>query len=100
MLIRVNAKNPTGFSPEVGEFDVIKKVLTLWYSVAYMLNDSKSIVIKEFEWPDTVKSLRLMDLGSNEILLVPISEFKNSYVAGEGYKFNYEDWKRKYMKRF
>lgn len=100
MLIRVNAKNPTGFSPEVGEYNVIKKVLTLWYSVAYMANETKEILIKDFEWPNGVEKVHLRDLGSNEILAVPINEFKAQHKEGVGYSFNYEDWKRKYLKRF
>ncbi len=100
MLIRVNAKNPTGFSPEVGEYNVIKRVLTLWYSVAYMANETKEITIKDFEWPKDVEKVHLVDLGSNEILVVPKSEFAQCYRSGVGYVFKYEDWKRKFLKRF
>lgn len=100
MLIRINAKNPTGFSPEVGEYNVIKEVLSLWYSVAYMSNETKEITIKDFEWPKGVKNVRLVDLGSNEILEPPKSALENVYKPNVGYVFNYEDWKRKYLKRF
>lgn len=100
MLIRVKPRNAGDFTGDLGEYNVITGKLTVWFSRAYLKNEDKELTIKDFDIPKDCKKVELVDLGSNEQLAVPLSEFKRSHKKNIGYIFNYEDWKKRYIKHF
>ena len=76
MLISVKPTNSAlTFQSDLGQYNVIKKHLQLWFNSSRMGSDGV-ITIKEFTLPDDVKTLELIDLYRDERLKVPVSAFK------------------------
>lgn len=97
MLISVKPTNSAlTFQSDLGQYNVIKKHLQLWFNSSRMGSDGV-ITIKEFTLPDDVKTLELIDLYRDERLRVPVSAFKKLYKEGEGYSFVLKDLRKKYF---
>lgn len=77
MLISVKPTNSAlTFQSDLGQYNVIKKHLQLWFNSSRMGSDGV-ITIKEFTLPDDVKTLELIDLYRDERLKVPVSALKS-----------------------
>lgn len=97
MLISVKPTNSAlTFQSDLGQYNVIKKHLQLWFNSSHMGSDGV-ITIKEFTLPDDVKTLELIDLYRDERLKVPVSVFKKLHKEGEGYSFVLKDLRKKYF---
>lgn len=96
MLNKITAKGPLNFQSDLGQYNVLKKHLQLWFSSMALTMGEDHILIKDFEFPKDVKKLELIDTHSDLRMNVPVDDFKSVYINGIGYKFPFEEWKEKY----
>jgi hypothetical protein len=96
MLNKITAKGPLNFQSDLGQYNVISKKLQLWFIPSRIGNTDEYAIIQEFDFPNDVEKLEVIDPASDLRMKVPVDVFKSTLVPGEGYKFPYKEWRRLY----
>lgn len=96
MLNKITAKGPLNFQSDLGQYNVIKKHLQLWFNSNTLRLGETNIVIKGFDFPEDAEKLELIDSYTDARLTVPIPDFKATFKKGIGYIFPFKDWVDKY----
>lgn len=96
MLNNVRAKGPLIFSSDVGQYNVLKKHLQLWYNSARMVNGATTYKMPDFDLPEVVEKLELIDTAGDLRIVLPLDVFLATKMEDGGYELPIEEWKTKY----
>lgn len=95
MLNNVRAKGPLIFSSDVGQYNVLKKHLQLWYNSARMVNGATTYKMPDFDLPEVVEKLELIDTAGISAWYF-LWTFLATKLEDGGYELPIEEWKAKY----
>lgn len=96
MLNNVRTKGPLIFSSDVGQYNVLKKHLQLWYNSARMVNGATTYKMPDFDLPEVVEKLELIDTAGDLRMVLPLDVFLATKLEDGGYELPIEEWKAKY----
>lgn len=99
MLIILRANHLTSnMRSDVGQYNLITKKMQLWVNSSRLVNGATDLVIPDFNVPEDVKSIDIVDEGTDQTLSVPVSVFHESAKSDGTHVFNFSDWQHKYRR--
>lgn len=101
MLNNIRAKGPLVFKSDIGQYNVMKKNLQLWYFSARLVNGATEYTLPDFDFPTDpkdIEKLELIDMSGDTRLEIPIDVFNATKQKDGTYKLPIVEWEKQYSK--